>query len=137
MEPAPRVGPTKEAPTGIQPGERIELTVMEDDSFSGSYIVRDRGNITIPKLGRVKVGGLSAAAAESAVRRQLVPAQLPKATVFIDRSVKGIANGAAAESLGTQIFLRGKVVRPGRYTVTGVDGEVPTVYQARPAGRRI
>jgi protein involved in polysaccharide export with SLBB domain len=133
IEPGRPVGqPTQgsTAPSGIRPGEMIDVFVMEDESFNGSYQVRSRGDIIVPKLGRVMIGGLSVSAAESALKRELEKNQLTEATVILDRaSIKG--DESVAESSGaTEVFLSGKVARPGRYTIAGVGGSPPTVHQA-------
>lgn len=117
-------------PSGIQPGETLDVFVMEDDSFSGSYEVRSTGHIIIPKFGRVHVGGMSAAAAEKALSKALETDQLTSATVIVDRADLARLNSGPASTPGTQIFLSGKVTRPGRYTVLGVGDAPPTVHQA-------
>ena len=43
----------------IRPGDTIDLYVLEDERFNGRFPVRQGGHIVIPKVGRVKVGGLN------------------------------------------------------------------------------
>lgn len=119
--------PTK-APSGIQAGEKLDVFVMEDDSFSGNYTVRSTGHVIIPKLGRVKVGGLSTSGAESAIATALEEDKLTKASVLVDRP--DIESSERPKGLGTEVFLSGKVVRPGRYTITGIGNAPATVHQA-------
>lgn len=132
--PAPRQ-PARQAPEGIQPGEKLDVFVMEDDSFSGSYEVRSTGDIIVPKLGRVKVGGMSAAGAEEVLTQKLQQDKLTQATVLVDRPALGRSQDPGGglllpELAGTEIFISGKVSRPGRYSVTGINGAPPTVHQA-------
>jgi len=130
--PAPPVTPmpVKPAPQGIQPGESLDVFVMEDDSFSGSYKVRSTGDLIIPKLGRVRVGGMSASGAEQAIAAVLTANKLTKATVLVDRpDVSGGPDRAAAPG-STEVFLTGKVNRPGRYSISGIGNAPPTVHQA-------
>ena len=129
IDPAPVV-PTVTQPTGIQPGERLDVFVMEDDSFSGSYTVRSTGDVIIPKLGRVKVGGLSVTGAEKAIADALKADKLTAATVLVDRPDVAGANVREPEGGGTEIFLSGKISRPGRYQVFGIANAPPTVHQA-------
>lgn len=119
----------KAAPTGIQPGETLDVFVMEDDSFSGSYKVRSTGHIIVPKLGRVKVGGMSASEAERVLTSALQDDKLTKATVLVDRPDLNRGAGQPDPLGGTEVFLSGKVNRPGRYSVTGIGNAPPTVHQ--------
>jgi protein involved in polysaccharide export with SLBB domain len=120
--------PPPSGPTGIQPGESLDIFVMEDDSFSGTFDVRSTGHVIMPKLGRVKVGGLSAAGAESAIKNALEGNILTQATVLVDRP--SVGNAQQPQIGGVEIFLSGKVTRPGRYRIVGIGGAQPTVHQA-------
>lgn len=120
----------KPGPTGIQPGEKLDVFVMEDDSFSGSYSVRSTGDIIVPKLGRVQVGNLSAQGAEKVLSRELEKNTLTKATVLIDRATPASNNGPAGRPAGTEVFLSGKISRPGRYSLVGIGNNPPTFHQA-------
>lgn len=104
------------------------MFVMEDDSFSGSYRVRSTGDVIIPKLGRVRVGGMSASGAEAAIAKILQEDKLTTATVLVDRPDFGTADSPVAA--GTEVFLSGKVSRPGRYQIQGIGNSPPTVHQA-------
>jgi protein involved in polysaccharide export with SLBB domain len=136
VEPGPEVPVAPVAakpgpPEGIQPGETLDVFVMEDDSFSGTYKVRSTGHIIVPKLGRVKVGGLSASGAESALTEMLTANKLTKATVLVDRADLARTPGSRpTEFGGTEVFISGKVNHPGRYSVTGIGNAPPTVHQA-------
>lgn len=127
--PAP-AAPLKPGPTGIQPGETLDVFVMEDDSFSGRYQVRSTGHIIIPKVGRVKVEGLSAAGAEKQLARELEKNKLKSATVLVDRAIPATKPERLGKPTGTEVFLSGKVSRPGRYTITAIGNSPPTVHQA-------
>jgi len=120
----------KSNPDAIRPGELLDVFVMEDDSFSGRYQVRSQGDIIVPKLGRVRVGGMSVASAEASLKRALEKSQLKSPTVILDRAIVPGTQEAQAAGSGVEVFLSGKVVHPGRYTVTGVAESPPTVHQA-------
>ena len=127
----PPAAPTTPAqPIGIQPGEVLDVFVMEDESFSGSYTVRSTGDIIVPKLGRVKVQSLSAQAVEKELSRVLEKNTLTKATVLVDRAKLVNKPPESAKPAGTEVFLSGKVSQPGRYTLTPIGGRPPTVHQA-------
>ena len=120
----------KRVPTGIQNGEQLDVFVMEDESFSGTYTVRSTGDIIVPKLGRVKLAGLSVKAAENALSQALQKNTLTKATVLIDRPDLNKRDDPTVGQQGTVVFLSGKVSRPGRYTIAALGDSHPTVHQA-------
>ena len=73
---------------------------------------------------------MSLTSAENTLKRELEKTHLNVATVIIDRPGEIGAETAAAEGSGIQVFLRGKVSRPGRYTVAPVGERPPTVLEA-------
>jgi len=38
-------------------GDTLEIVVLEDPSFNGKVVVRESGDIILPKVGRVRVVG--------------------------------------------------------------------------------
>ena len=105
----------------ISIGDRIEIFVREDASFNEIYSVRESGDIIIPKVGRIKVAGLSIPEAETKIKGTLEPEQLQVATVIVDRlqyqhrSPSGQAN--------IIIYLTGKVRAPGQHSIP-ITGEL-------------
>jgi len=55
----------------ILPGDDLEVLVVEDASFNGTYKVRRGGYIIVPAVGRVQVAGMTMNDAETAVRKAL------------------------------------------------------------------
>ena len=55
----------------IKPGENLEISVDEDQSFNGIYQVRRGGYIIMPQVGRIAVAGKTLADAGAAVKRAL------------------------------------------------------------------
>ncbi len=96
-------------------GDRIEVFVKEDTSFNEIYPVRESGDIIIPKVGRIKVAGLSISEAEAKIKENLEPEQLQTATVIVDR----LQNKSRAPSGQPSIivYLTGKVKAPGQHTI--------------------
>ena len=43
--------------TRVQPGDQLEITVLNSESLTGTYIVDDSGNLTFPLIGAVAVAG--------------------------------------------------------------------------------
>ena len=107
---SPASGPVRARNTSIsrdntvQVGESIELFVMEDSQFNGSYKVREQGDIIIPKLGRVNVAGKSVDGAQAAIKAALESSQLKSATVIADR-VGAVAGTNFSETPKLLVFM--------------------------------
>jgi len=113
----------------IQPGEKVEVYVLEDDTFNGEYNVSSRGHIIVPRIGRVKVGGLTTEGAEYAVKRSLEKDQLTTAKVILERLTPPSSGDPTADN-SIEGNLSGKVLRPGKYRLVGIAGSRPSAYQA-------
>ena len=105
----------------ISIGDRIEIFVREDSSFNEIYSVRESGDIIIPKVGRIKVAGLSIPEAETKIRETLEPNQLQIATVIVDRLQ--YQHRAPSGQASMIIYLTGKVRAPGQHSIP-ITGEM-------------
>ncbi len=114
----------------LRPGDTVELFVLDNDEFSGRYLVRTDGSIILRRVGRVMVGNLSPKAAEGAVKRALDAGQLTDARVILEKGVGLPKPGTSGDISVVRVFVSGKVSRPGPYELTPVGGRPPTVYQA-------
>ena len=112
----------------VKIGDQLDIFVLEDKSFNGSFSVRETGEIIIPQLGRVSVQGLTLPAVEQAVKRQLEASQLKTATVIVDPS-SSVASGDKPV-MGTVVRVSGRIATPGRLTVPQLGGAVVTAFQA-------
>jgi protein involved in polysaccharide export with SLBB domain len=123
----------KTEPT-FNPGDSLELLVEEDESFNGTFEVRDGGYVLIPKVGRVVVAGLTRDTAETRVRETLQRLQLKQATVFVEHRPKlgsGQPGQLAPGSPRISVFLTGAVARPGQHAVPlASDGRMPGLLEA-------
>jgi protein involved in polysaccharide export with SLBB domain len=108
------------APRDISIGDRIEIFVREDASFNAIYSVRESGDIIIPKVGRIKVSGLSIPEAETKIKGALEPDQLQVATVIVDRLQYRHHSPSGKASM--IIYLTGKVRAPGQHSIP-INGE--------------
>jgi len=111
----------------ITPGEILDIFVLEDESFNGRYLVRAGGDIILPKIGRVQIAGGTLAQAESAIQAKLSVDQLRAADVIVDRTT---VDRQEKEIGGAEVYLTGKVIRPGRVSLPHIGGQPPTAYQA-------
>lgn len=124
----PRRGPVQPT-TSIQIGESVELFVMEDPSFNGIYKVREKGDVIIPKVGRIPIQGLSVESAQSKIQELLLGSQLTKATVLLDRvSQAGLRN--FSETPKMLVFVTGKVTKPGQHLIATEAGGGVLAYEA-------
>lgn len=114
----------------IQPGDRISLNILGGPAPAGqtpgtgglstSLVVDAQGNIFVPEVGPVRVGGVSAADLEAAVRQQA-------GRVFTDR-VKVYAVLQTAHRVG--VYVAGFVARPGRYAGSAADSVLDYLVRA-------
>jgi polysaccharide export outer membrane protein len=108
----------------IQIGDQIDVFVLEDSSFNGTFMIRPSGDIIMPKVGRVPLLGMSLAEAENGIKQTLQGSQLRQATVIVDPGMRGDSGG------GLTVRLSGEVTHTGRVTVRPL-GDVPvSAYQA-------
>lgn len=112
----------------VKIGDQLDVFVLEDKSFNGSFSVRETGEIIIPQLGRVMVLGFTLLEVEQAVKRQLEGSQLKVATVIVDPS-SSVAS-ADKPTMGTVVRISGRVSTTGRVTVPQLGGSKVTVFQA-------
>ncbi len=96
-------------------GDAIQLIVAEDDSFNGVYSVKRDGNIILPRVGRVQVGGRDISEVEAAVKALLEETQLTKATVTAEFKSKAekTPGGIVATDDPVIIYLAGEFITPG------------------------
>lgn len=89
----------------VQPGDRVSVRIWGAIDFNESLVVDPRGNIFLPSVGPVLVGG---------AKNQDLNARVAQAvsTVFID-NVKVYTSLDSSQPVA--VFVTGNVVAPGRY----------------------
>lgn len=112
----------------VKIGNQLDIFVLEDKTFNGSYPVRETGEIIIPQLGRIYVLNMNLAEVEAAVKRHLEATQLKVATVIADPS----SNSSVTDKvlLGVAVRVSGRVMSPGRIMVPQLGGTPVTAFQA-------
>lgn len=127
--PAPLPPSAVRAPGGsgyrIQIGDLVDVFVLEDSSFNGTFAIRPSGDIIMPKVGRVGVQGLTLSEAEVRIKESLQANQLRQATVIVDPGTR--AETAAG---GLTLRLSGEIVQTGRVTVRPLGDSPVSAYQA-------
>ena len=110
-------------------GDSLDVFVMEDDKFNGTYKVRENGDIILPKVGRVRVSGLTSSSAQDAISQVLQSSQLSKASVIVERSSKSTTQ-SFDEKPKMLIFVTGAVNQPGQHMLAMSDSTSFSAYEA-------
>lgn len=88
----------------LQPGDLLGVTVYQEDELNREVLVRPDGGISFPLAGDIRVAGLSAAAVKNVLEQRL-DQYIPESNVTV----------AVLQISGNQVFVVGKVNRPGAY----------------------
>ena len=111
-------------------GDTLEIFVMEDPAFNGTYKVREKGDLIFPKLGRVVVAGLTVDQAQQKIQAELQGSQLQSATVILDRVNHTVGISSFEETPKILVFVTGKVNRPGQHMIAVTSGDTVYAYEA-------
>lgn len=84
-------------------GDRVQVTVFGEQALSGQYLVDGTGNIAMPLISQVSVGGLTAAEAQQTIAQQLRNGYLRRPNVAVQ-----VVNYRP-------FFILGEVRRSGQY----------------------
>jgi polysaccharide biosynthesis/export protein len=101
---------TNSPPLVLGPGDELDVTVYGAPDLSGHTRVSSDGNISIPLIGYVRVGGLSSSEAEAEIE-----AQLRQHLIVNDPQVSVYAK----EFTSSGISVAGEVAKPGFYSAIG------------------
>ena len=107
--PVPNAAP----PLKIGSGDLIEVSMFDNQDLSGRFRVDEKGDITVPLIGRVHVEGITTDEAATLIEQRYVEAQILQpadshATVFI------------SEYATQGITVNGEVKSPGVYPALGI-----------------
>ena len=98
------------APMQIGPGDLLEIEVFDTPELAGKARVNSHGEITMPLIGSVPVGGLSPEQVQELLAKRLRNENFvkdPQVTVFV------------IEYASQAVYLMGEVVKPGPYPLMG------------------
>jgi polysaccharide export outer membrane protein len=90
----------------LQPGDTLMVSVWKEAELSGEVLVRPDGGITVPLGGEIPAAGHTVEDVRGVIDERLrkyIPR--PEVTVVL------------RQSLGNQIFVIGKVNKPGQYPI--------------------
>jgi len=106
---AARAGSAMPEEYKIGPHDLLEITVFQVQELSRTVRVNSQGLISLPMIGAVQAGGLTAHELESALAKKLSENLLqdPQVSVFIK------------EFISQRVVVEGSVLKPGVYPITG------------------
>lgn len=95
----------------IQPGDTLQITVLEDESLNRQLLVAPDGRISVPLAGSIRVAGQTVDSVESTIADQLASNFAVRPNVFV-------ALTAVDEAAGLfPIYVLGEVNNPGQQEV--------------------
>lgn len=111
----------------IQPGDSLQMEVLEDPSLNRSLLVLPDGSVSLPLVGSVKASGKSLDALRSAITSALASNFASPPTVFLSvgqlNAITSAVNNAAAQAAAanyngtTSVYALGEVANQGKITV--------------------
>lgn len=108
--------PRTDAYYGLRPLETVEISVRQDPSLDGTYVVDTEGNIEFPYIGRVPAAGLLPGQLSSRIESALDP----RFVIDPDVRVRSTSEVQAVISIG------GQIAKPGNFSVLSA----PTLMRA-------
>jgi protein involved in polysaccharide export with SLBB domain len=105
--PLPVVAPVAIAPWPLGAGDRLRVTVFEQNQLGGEFTVGDDGAISLPLVGRLPVTGLTPAAAEKLIKERLSHGIVTEPQVNVDVLHY------------RPVYVYGEVTKPGAYDFVG------------------
>ena len=90
----------------IQAGDVVEVTVYQEESLSRQVLIRPDGGMSLPLVGDLHAAGLTPLEVKRAVEQRLGDF-IPQSNVTV----------AVTQISGNQVFVVGKVNRPGAYPI--------------------
>ncbi len=91
----------------IQPGDQLQITVLEDETLNRDLLVAPDGQISVPLAGTIRVGGQTVDAVERTIADRLTSNFAVRPNVFVALSA------VDKESSLYDIFVLGQVNTPG------------------------
>ncbi len=91
----------------LQPGDVLTVSVWKETDLSSDLLVRPDGGISMPLVGDIKAAGQTVEQVRAVIAERLRK-YIPDPTVTL----------IVKQALGDQIFVIGKVNRPGEYPIS-------------------
>ena len=91
----------------IQPGDQLQITVLEDETLNRQLLVTPDGQISVPLAGTVRVSGQTVSAVEDTIADRLTSNFAVRPNVFVALTAVDPAAGLF------KVFVLGQVNTPG------------------------
>lgn len=101
----------------IQPGDQLDISVLEDPTLNRQVLVSPDGRISVPIAGNIRAGGRSTTQVERTIQERLASGFEVTPTVTV--SLIALAPEAPQEDDFIEIYIIGEVSRPGLLRVEG------------------
>lgn len=104
----------------INPGDMLQIEVLEDPGMNRSVLVAPDGRITMPLAGAFNVAGQSVDAVQNDIAARLASsfAAAPNVYVSLQQLAAPRATGGSATAATIDVFVMGQVGSPGKIAVT-------------------
>ena len=103
----------------LQPGDVIEVSVLEDPNLTRQVLVRPDGKIALPIAGTIQAGGRTPEQVQQTILRRLSEDFITPPTVTVSlitlRPPEEVAVEEEEEELLGRVFVIGQVANPGAF----------------------
>jgi len=100
----------------IAPGDRLDVSVLEDPTLNRQVLVRPDGRISMPLAGTIDVVGRTPEQVQATIRGKLSKQFVSPPNVTV--ALSGVGAEAALQEQGLPAFyVMGEVNKPGRYAL--------------------
>ena len=97
----------------LQPGDTIEISVLQDSKLDRRVLIGPDGRISFPLAGHLQAGGLTPEAVENALRNRLQKNYSDR----LDITVSLVSSGRAEDDNKPRIYVTGEITKPGTYVL--------------------
>lgn len=114
----PALLPTPTAPTSgevyhLGPGDTVRITIFDLPDYSGDYQILVDGSLTLPRIGRVILAGLTLEEAGTLLTDR-----------FSESFIQPITTVALIKARPLRLAISGEVTRPGSYNLNIAEGSL-------------
>lgn len=99
----------------IQPGDVLQIEVLEDTSLNRNVLVLPDGTVSFPLIGNVSAGGRTVGTVQTAIAQALGPNFATAPNVLV--SVATLGNPGASIAGQIDVYIMGEVATPGKVTI--------------------
>jgi polysaccharide export outer membrane protein len=101
----------------IQPGDTLQIEVLEDASLNRTVLVLPDGTISFPYAGTLHVAGQTVETLQAALTKAIAPNYAARPTVTVAIAALAPANPNADTARSLSVCLMGEVAKPGCFDV--------------------